>query len=69
MLVSLAMTGLLLVVMPCLLFLTGYLVKRYTVDRPIRSKTATGKATQTRAKPLYGQYVRKRAKPLYVERT
>jgi hypothetical protein len=38
------------------------------VDRPVRSKIATGKAIRTRAKPLYGQYVRKRAKPLYIER-
>ena len=68
MLVSLAVTTLLLVVMPGLLFLTGYLVKTYTVDRPIRFKAATGKAIRTRAKPVYGQYVPKRGKPIYSER-
>ncbi len=69
MLVSLAVTGFLLVVMPCLLFLSGYLVKRYTVDRPIRFKWATRKAAGARGRPLYGEFAGRRGKPLYVERT
>ncbi len=69
MLVSLAVTGFLLVVMPCLLFLSAYLAKRYTVDRPIRFKWATRKAAEVRGTPLYGEFTGKRGKPLYVERT
>lgn len=68
MLVSLAITGLLLVVMPCLLFLAGYLVKKYTVDRPIRLKPKAGKATPAQGKPVYGRHVPKQGKPIYIER-
>ncbi len=67
MLVSLAITGLLLIVMPGLLYLSAYLVKRYTIDRPIRLKPKTGKSG--RGKPLYGAFSPKPGKPLYNERT
>ncbi len=68
MLVSLALIGLLLIVMPALLYLSAYLAKRYTTDRPIRLKSTTGKAARTGPKPIYGEYDRKPGKPLYVER-
>ncbi len=68
MLVSLAVTGFLLIVMPALLYLSAYLAKRYTVDRPIRLKSASRKASRTRAKPLYGEFNRNPGKPLYIER-
>jgi len=68
MLVALALTGFLLVGMPGLLFLAGYLVKRYATDRPIRAKPTAAKARQTRARPIYGQFVGKRGKPIYTER-
>jgi len=68
MLVALALTGFLLVGMPCLLFLAGYLVKRYATDRPIRAKPAAGKAKRTRARPIYGKFVGKPGKPIYTER-
>ena len=67
MLVPLAVTGFLLIVMPALLYLSAYLAKRYTTDRPIRLKSTAGKAARTGPTPLYGAYTRKSGKPLYVE--
>lgn len=68
MLVPLALTGFLLIAMPGLLYLTAYLAKRYTTDRPIRLKSAARKAARTGPKPLYGGFTGKPGKPLYVER-
>jgi len=68
MLVALALTGFLLFGMPGVLFLAGYLVKRYTKDRPIRANPLAGKAKRTRARPIYGEFVGKRGKPIYTER-
>jgi hypothetical protein len=68
MLVSLAITGFLLIVMPGLLYLVAYLAKRYTTDRPIRLKPKTSKTGQGRGRPLYGEFVPKPGKPVYVER-
>ncbi len=68
MLVSLAIIGLLLIVMPGLLYLVGYLAKRYTVDRPLRLRPKASKAAWGHGKPLYGQFVSKPGKPLYGER-
>jgi hypothetical protein len=68
MLVPLALAGFLLIVMPALLYLSAYLAKRYTADRPIRLKSAARKASRTGSKPLYGEFDRKPGKPLYVER-
>ena len=69
MLVPLSITGFLLIVMPVLLYVTAYLAKRYTTDRPIRLRSAAGRAARTGPTPLYGAYARKPGKPLYVERT